>query len=102
MKKIIRPEGPAKKITLLRYCPKKKFRPRPKSQAPPRISNGPCLSQLSIKYELGVVTIALKAIHKQTQVNIIVCSLKREVKVKVTKFCVGRKKTHQCLQTHQV
>ena len=35
MKKIIRPEGPAKKITLLRYCPKKIFRPRPKSQAPP-------------------------------------------------------------------
>ena len=35
MKKIIRPEGPAKKINLLRYCPKKIFRPRPKSQLPP-------------------------------------------------------------------
>ena len=45
MKKIIRPEGPAKKITLIRYCPKKIFRPRHKSQPPPpRISNGPCLS----------------------------------------------------------
>ena len=44
MKKIIRPEGPAKKIILLRYCPKKIFRPRPRSQAPPRISNGPCLT----------------------------------------------------------
>ena len=44
MKKIIRPEGPAKKIILLRYCPKKIFRPRPKSQPPPRISNGPCLN----------------------------------------------------------
>ena len=27
---------------------------------------------------------------KQAKVNISVCSLKREVKVKVTKFCVGR------------
>ena len=35
MKKIIRPEGPAKKITLLRYCPKKFFGPRHKSQPPP-------------------------------------------------------------------
>ena len=35
MKKIIRTEGPAKKITLLRYCPKKNFWPRHKSQPPP-------------------------------------------------------------------
>ena len=27
---------------------------------------------------------------KQAKVNFSVCSLKREVKVKVTKFCVGR------------
>ena len=32
---------------------------------------------------------AFKAIHKQAKVNISVCSLKREVKVKVTKFCVS-------------
>ena len=35
MKKIIRPEGPAKKIILLRFCPKKISRPGPKFQAPP-------------------------------------------------------------------
>ena len=35
MKKIIRPEGPAKKIILLRYGPKKIFWPGPKTQAPP-------------------------------------------------------------------
>ena len=29
----------------------------------------------------------LKAIHKQAKVNISVCSQKRGVKVKVTKFC---------------
>ena len=29
-------------------------------------------------------------IHKHTKVNISMCSLKQEVKVKVTKFCVGR------------
>ena len=34
-KKIIRPEGPAKKIILLRFCPKKIFWPGPKTQAPP-------------------------------------------------------------------
>ena len=57
MKKIIRPEGPAKKITLLRYCPKKIFRPRHKSQAPPRISNGPCLIQcLSYHYFTSVTS----------------------------------------------
>ena len=39
MKKIIRPEGPAKKINLLRYCPEKNFRPRPKSQPPPPPQN---------------------------------------------------------------
>ena len=33
-KKIIRPEGPAKKIILLRFCPKKIFWPGPKTQAP--------------------------------------------------------------------
>ena len=33
--------------------------------------------------------ITLKAIHKQAKVNISVCSLKHEVKVKVTKFCAG-------------
>ena len=40
------------------------------------------VSQLSIKYILGNNT------HKQAKVNISVCSLKREVKVKVTKFCI--------------
>ena len=34
-KKIIRPEGPAKKIILLRFGPKKIFWPGPKTQAPP-------------------------------------------------------------------
>ena len=46
-KKIIRPEGSAKKIILLRFCPKKIILPGPKTQAPPPppwISNGPCLS----------------------------------------------------------
>ena len=48
LKKIIRPEGPANKIILLRYCPKI-FRPGPKSQALPlRISNGTCLSTLRL------------------------------------------------------
>ena len=32
-----------KKIILLRFCPKKNSRPGPKFQAPPWISNGPCL-----------------------------------------------------------
>ena len=41
---IIRPEGPAKKIILLRFCPKKIFWPGQKTQAPPPgISNGQCL-----------------------------------------------------------
>ena len=35
MKKIIRPEGPAKKIILLRFCLKKISWPGPKTQAPP-------------------------------------------------------------------
>ena len=35
MKKIIRPEGPAKKITLLRYCPKKKSGPDLNPRPPP-------------------------------------------------------------------
>ena len=35
MKKIIRPEGPAKKITLLRYCPNKIFQPSPRPPLPP-------------------------------------------------------------------
>ena len=39
---------------------------------------------------------------KQAKVNISVCSLKREVKVKVNKFCDGQEETHQCLQTYQV
>ena len=46
-KKIIRPEGPAKKIILLRFCPKKISRPGQKFQAPPWISNGPCLRKWS-------------------------------------------------------
>ena len=44
-------------------------------------------SSRSIKYEPGNTT--LKAIHKQAKVNISVCSLKREIKVKLTKFCAG-------------
>ena len=32
----------------------------------------------------------LKAIHKQAKVNISMCSLNSEVKVKVTKFCVDQ------------
>ena len=39
-------------------------------------------------YELGTTT--LSAIHKNAKVNISMCSMKWEVKVKVTKFCVGR------------
>ena len=35
MKKNNRPEGPAKKIILLRFCPKKISWPGPKTQAPP-------------------------------------------------------------------
>ena len=35
MKKIIRPEGPAKKIILLRYGPKKYFGPDQKPKPPP-------------------------------------------------------------------
>ena len=35
MKKIIRPEGPAKKVILLRFSPKKISRPGPKFQAQP-------------------------------------------------------------------
>ena len=34
MKKNIRPEGPAKKLILLQFCPKKIFWPGPKTQAP--------------------------------------------------------------------
>ena len=34
-----------KKIILLRFCPKKISRPRQKFQAPPWISNGPCLRE---------------------------------------------------------
>ena len=41
-----------------------------------------------INYELGTTT--LKAIHINHKVSISMCSLKREVKVKVVKFCVGR------------
>ena len=48
-KKIIRPEGPAKKNNLAPILPEKNFfRPRHRSQPPPprppRISNGPCLN----------------------------------------------------------
>ena len=42
-KKIIRPEGPAKKIILLWFCPKKYLCPDQNSKPPPWISNGPCL-----------------------------------------------------------
>ena len=37
---------PAKKIILLRFCPKKIFWPGPKPKPPPWISNGPCLTHL--------------------------------------------------------
>ena len=55
MKKKIWPEGPAKKIILLGFCPKKIFWPGPKTQAPPPwISNGPCLNELNIFYYIFV------------------------------------------------
>ena len=34
MKKIIRPEGPAKKVILLRFCPKKYLGPDQKTNPP--------------------------------------------------------------------
>ena len=40
-------------------------------------------------YVWWTVNTTLKVIHKQVKVIISVCSLKREVKVKVKKFCAG-------------
>ena len=41
-KKIIRPEGPVKKIILLRFCPKKNILARTKNPSPP-----PALTEIS-------------------------------------------------------
>ena len=60
---IIRPEGPAKKIILLRFCLKKISWPRPKTQAPPPpwISNGP---RLTTNFVIYVMSIRLKEIFR--------------------------------------
>ena len=42
------------------------------------------------KFTVSVRNTGCKIKKKQAKVNISMCSLKREVKVKVTKFCVGR------------
>ena len=54
-KKIIRPKGPAKKITSLRYCPKKIFWPRHKSQPPPP------------KYQMDRALVAFYDTHGDTE-----------------------------------
>ena len=61
MKKKIRPEGPAKKIILLRFCLKKISWPGPKTQAPPEYQMDRALAFFHFDLKMHGVSIIVEA-----------------------------------------
>ena len=94
-KKIIRPEGPAKKIILLQNCPKKISWPGKKipSPPPPRLSNGPCLSVFIPAFSFSPSKIALSLSRRRFKLSVVHFHCFHLIRAIITNFA----RSHVCM-----